>query len=72
VDFGIDLVGDPAQIFWYPVYGLGVFILNFLIVAAYYNHQDWRIFDHFLFATALIFGLFLDLALLFIYLVNFK
>jgi hypothetical protein len=72
VDFGIDNFGDPVQIFWYPVYGLGIFILNFVIAAALQRHQDWRIFDHLLFTAAVLFGLFLNLALLFIYLINFK
>ena len=72
VDFGIDFVGNPTQIFWYPLYGLGIFIINLLLAAALHQHQDWRIFDHLLFSAALVFGLFLNAALLFVYLINFK
>lgn len=72
VDFGIDLVGDPSQIFRFPLYGLAIFLLNFILVAALSGHKDWRIFAHLLFSAALIFALFLNLALLFIYLINFK
>jgi hypothetical protein len=72
VDFGIDLVGDPSQIFLYPVYGLAVFIINFGLAALGRERPDFRIFVHLLLAAALIFALFLNIALLFIYLINFR
>jgi len=71
VDSGIDLVGNPAQIFIYPLFGLGIFILNLAIAAALNHHQDGKVFIHLLLAGAALFGLFLDLALLSIYLINF-
>lgn len=72
IDSGIDLVGHPAQIFIYPLFGLGIFILNLSLSAALHRHQDWRIFNHLLLAAAAIFGFFLDLVLLSIYLINFR
>ena len=72
VDFGIDLVGVPSRIFVYPLVGLGVFILNLIIAAANHNRKDFRIFVHFLLSAAVVFGLFLNLALLFVYLINFR
>jgi len=72
VDFGVDLVGIPARIFTYPLIGLGIAILNLILAATTYNHKDFRVFVHFLLAAALVFGLFLNLALLFVYLINFR
>lgn len=72
VDFGIDLVGDPAQVFGYPLYGLGIFIVNYLIAAAGSGRRDKNVYNHLLLAGAVIFGLALNLALMFIYLINFK
>ncbi|MFA6995491.1 MAG: hypothetical protein WC249_03740 [Patescibacteria group bacterium] len=72
VDFGVDLVGDPVQILYYPLYALGIGIINLIIVAALNQNKDFRIFVHLLLATAVLFALFLNLVLLFIYLINFK
>jgi hypothetical protein len=72
VDFGIDLVGAPSQIFWYPLLGLGILALNTALAAAWHQHKDFRTFVHFLLAAAILFGLFLNLVLLFIYLINFR
>lgn len=72
VDFGVDLVGMPARIFTYPLIGLGVIALNLALAAASHNQKDFRAFVHFLLAAALVFGLFLNLALLFVYLINFR
>jgi hypothetical protein len=72
VDFGIDLVGTPTRIFIYPFFGLGIFLLNLGLAAALNTQRDFRIFIHLLLSAALIFGLFLNLALLFVYLINFR
>jgi hypothetical protein len=72
VDFGIDLVGPPTRIFLYPLLGLGLAALNIILAASFSRHKDFTILVHSLLATALAFGLFLDLALWFIYLVNFR
>jgi len=72
VDLGIDLVGDPVRIFIYPLIGLVILMLNFILAAAYNNHQDGRIFTHLLLASAMLFNAFLSLAILGIYLINFR
>lgn len=72
VDFGIDLVGPPTDIFIYPIFGLGVFILNLLVAASLHRRRDFHIFVHFLLAAAVVFGGCLALALFFIYMINFK
>lgn len=72
VDFGVDLVGDPIQILLYPLYGLGVGLINLIIVAVLNRHRNFHIFAHLLLAATVLFALFLNLVLLFIYLINFK
>ncbi len=72
VDFGIDLVGNPARIYLYPLLSLGVFIINFLILAVLYKDKNFKILTHFLLGFAALFGLFLSLALLAVYLINFR
>ncbi|MFA5184327.1 MAG: hypothetical protein WC456_02255 [Patescibacteria group bacterium] len=72
VDFGIDLVGAAGRIFFYPLIGLGILALNAAVAAALYRQKDFRIFVHFLFSAALVFAIFLDLALFFVYLINFR
>jgi hypothetical protein len=72
VDFGIDLVGDPALIYLYPFFGLGVFLLNLIILAVFYKDKNFKILAHFLLGAAALFGLFLSIALLAVYLINFR
>lgn len=72
VDFGIDLVGDPSQIYLYPLLGLGVFLANLIFLAIFYKEKNFKILSHFLLGAAAIFGLFLSIALLAIYLINFR
>lgn len=72
IDFGIDLIGEPRRIFLYPLFGLGIFALNWIIAAALRRRQYFRLFTHLLLTTALLFSLFVSLALMFIYLINFR
>lgn len=72
VNFGTDLVGAPSRIFVYPLFGLGIFLLDLIVLAALARHRDWRVFVHLLLGTAMIFGLLLSLVLLSVYLINFR
>lgn len=72
VDFGIDLVGNPIRIYLFPVFGLGIFLINFLILAILAKDKNFKILAHVLLATAAIFGLFLSIALIAVYLINFR
>ena len=65
IDFGIDLVGAPWRIFLYPAYGLAVFALNWIIASALYRRQHFRLFAN-------VFSLLTGLALMFVYLINFR
>lgn len=72
IDFGIDLVGPPWHIFIYPVYGLGVFLLNWTIAAALYRRQYFRLFADILLSAAILFSVLAGLAMMFVYLINFR
>ena len=72
VDFGIDLVGDPTRIYLYPLLGLGIFLINFIILAFLSKDKNLKILTHFLLGAAALFGLFLSIALFAVYLINFR
>jgi len=72
VDFGIDLIGVPVRIFIYPLFGLGIILLNTALTAFFYRHRDFRVFTHLLLAAAVSFSLILNIALFFIYFINFR
>jgi hypothetical protein len=72
VDFGIDLVASPDQIFLYPLFGLIVSLINLTILAILSRHRDFKILAHLLLSAAVFFEIFLSLALLAIYLINFR
>jgi hypothetical protein len=72
VDFGIDLVGNPRQIYLFPLLGLGIFLLNLIILAFFYKDKNFKILTHLLLGAAILFSLFLNIALLSVYLINFR
>ncbi len=72
VDFGIDMVGSPRQIYFYPLMGLAVFFVNIIILAILHKDKNFKIMAHFLLGAAALFGLFLSTALLAVYLINFR
>lgn len=72
VDFGIDLVGDPVRIYLFPALGLAIFLLNFIILACWYRDKNFKVLAHLLLGAAALFGLFLSIALLAVYLINFR
>jgi len=72
VDFGIDLVGSPTKIFIYPLVGLGILLLNFILAVIIGRRSQGQLATNLLLLGAAVFGLFLSLALLSIYLINFR
>jgi len=71
VDFGVDLASDPSRIFLYPLFGLVVWFAALVVAAIFYRHRDFKIITHLLLGVSVVFGAFLSLALLAIYLINF-
>lgn len=72
VNFGTDLIGAPHEVFYYPLLGLGVLLINLVIALAHRRRRDWYFFIHVLFGSAAVFNLILCLVLLSIYLINFR
>jgi len=72
VDFGIDLVGAPSSIYYYPLLSLGVFFLNLIILAMLSKDKNFKILAHFLLSAATLFNIFLSIDLLAVYLINFR
>ena len=70
VEFGTDLISQPNQIFYYP-FGLLLFILlNLIICLLFYRHKDFKLFIDLLVGGAALFSIFINLALLSIYLIR--
>ncbi|MCF7819915.1 MAG: hypothetical protein K9M44_00385 [Candidatus Pacebacteria bacterium] len=72
IDFGIDLVGDPKEIFLLPLVGLVVFLLNLILVLSSYRRKAYALLAHFLPLTALLVNIFLLMAMLSLYFINFR
>jgi len=47
-------------------------LLNLIILAVFYKDKNFKILAHFLLGAAALFGLFLSIALLAVYLINFR
>lgn len=72
IDFGVDLLGVPQKIFYFPIAALLVFLLNFILVTLFSRHRDAKILFHLFFSGTIIFNIFTSLALFAIYLINFQ
>lgn len=72
VEFGTDLISNPSQIFYYPIGGLLALVLNLTICLVLYRHKDFKLFVNLLLGGIALFSIFLNLALLSIYLINFR
>ncbi|QQG52673.1 MAG: hypothetical protein HY931_00350 [Candidatus Falkowbacteria bacterium] len=72
IDFGVDLIGRPQSIFYYPLLGLGVALLNIVLTAILARRREARLIIHFLMGAALAFAVFLSLALLALNFINFR
>ncbi len=71
VDFGVDLVGDPSRIFLYPIFGLVACFVALILSSFFYRQADFKVITHLLLGAAAVFGLFLSLVLMSIFLINF-
>ncbi len=72
VDFGIDLVASQSRIYLYPLLGLAVSLINLAALASLRKDNNFKIFVHYLLGAANLFGAFLCIALLSVYLINFR
>jgi hypothetical protein len=72
IDFGVDLIGSPQEVFYYPLFGLAVAIINISLAAIISRRHEPRLVIHFLLLAAVAFAVFLNLALLAINFINFR
>lgn len=71
IDFGIDLVGDSYKIFYIPLAGFFILLLNLIISSLFVRKEGSKILLHLLFSASIVVNTFLNLALFAIYLINF-
>jgi len=74
VDFGIDLYGDATRVFFIPLLGLMVIIINCFILLSLgrYRFGDAKFVSHILLVSALVTNFILFAAILSIYFINFR
>ena len=72
VEFGTDLISNPGQIFYYPLAALLALIVNLTICLILYRNKDFKLFVNLLLGGIALFSIFMNLALLSIYLINFR
>ncbi|HZJ41861.1 MAG TPA: hypothetical protein VFD51_02505 [Patescibacteria group bacterium] len=71
IDFGVDLVGEPAKIFYFPIAGLVISLLNLILSASFSRKQGAKLMFHLYFSTSILINTFLNLSLFAVYLINF-
>jgi hypothetical protein len=72
IDFGIDLVGHRGQLFVNPVLGLVLIILNLALLLFFARHKHFKFMSYILWNTAALANIFLLMAGLSVYLINFS
>lgn len=72
IDFGIDLVGHRGELFINPALGLVLLILNLVLSLFFVRHKHFKFMSYLLWNTAALVNAFLLLAVLAVYLINFR
>jgi len=72
IDFGIDLIGAPNLIFYFPLFGALLLLLNLIFLVILGSGRHFKIQSHFLMAATTISNLGILATLLLIYLINFR
>ena len=72
IDFGADLVGDPSRVYYFPIAGILVVLLNIFLSASFSRKQGAKIMFHLYFSASILVNTFINLALFAIYLINFQ
>lgn len=72
VDFGVDLIGVPGRIFYFPLVGFLVLLLNLILAATLCRRREARPLTHIFLGSSLFFAIFLILALFAVDLINFR
>ncbi|MFA4942942.1 MAG: hypothetical protein WC564_04870 [Patescibacteria group bacterium] len=72
IDFGIDLIGRRGQLFVNPALGLILIILDLSLLLLLTRHQHFKLISFLLWGTMILANIFLILAVLGVYLINFR
>ncbi len=72
VNFGVDMIGEVGRLYVIPLLYLMIIVFNILIIFSIVKYKYFKFIAHILLLTSLVVGIFLLIALAFIYLVNFK
>jgi hypothetical protein len=72
IDFGANLVGQPRQIFLYPLFSFLVLVFNFLLILVLRKDKKWHLLVQLLLSGAAVFSFFMILYLMSVYLINFR
>jgi hypothetical protein len=72
VDFGIDWVGDPNMVFYFPLIGLGLWLVSVILLFVFGPGHHFRIDSHYLMGGALLANAGMFTALVLVYMINFK
>lgn len=71
VEKGIDLYGEAKQLYILPIFGLFIFIFNFLILSFINNKKDRTFIAYTLLGSAFFANIILVMAIISLYIVNF-
>lgn len=72
VDFGINWIGDPYKIFYFPAVSFLIFLSSLVMVLVFGPSKNFRFQSDLLMLSALLSNLGMISALLLVYLINFK
>jgi hypothetical protein len=72
VDFGIDNIAESWRVFFLPLSGLVINLINLILVSVLYKYRQEKLIFHLLFAGALLANLTILTALWALYLINFR
>jgi len=72
VDFGIDWIGDPSTIFYFPAIGLLFLVLSIILLFVFGPGRHFRIESHYLMAGMVLANLGMLSSLVLVYIINFR
>ena len=72
VDFGINLIGDPKRIFIFPSLVLFLSLLNVFLLLFFHKDRYLKFMVHLFLSSAVLINIFMLVALMSIYLINFR
>lgn len=72
VDFGIDWIGDPGSVFYFPLVSLAFLLVSIILLFIFGPGRNFRIQSHYLMSGVILGNLGMLVALLLVYIINFR